>query len=233
MPTPTAPGLSTRRLRRRGYLADTRTDVAQAPRSPGRNVRSRCRCSVFVCPAFCTTSRSWLRSSSTHEPSDPPHRAVFVSTSLKRRSLFCFRCQAAYSVYKSSGKGAETATGRVFPLPPRQASFKPDLPAKQQQRASAPPPSRLLAGNQHPTTRTGSEDPTTRSRRCLRGRALLPRGENDPRRRPDRAVSTWPRRNPLRPARGPLAFDKPDSRREGTHSGCGPRHSRQTRQSSP
>ena len=90
MPTPTAPGLSTRRLRRRGYLADTRTDVAQAPRSPGRNVRSRCRCSVFVCPAFCTTSRSWLRSSSTHEPSDPPHRAVFVSTSLKRRSSVLF-----------------------------------------------------------------------------------------------------------------------------------------------
>ena len=36
----------------------------------GRNVRSRCRCSM--CPAIHITSRSWLRSSSTREPSDPP-----------------------------------------------------------------------------------------------------------------------------------------------------------------
>ena len=39
-----------------------------------RNVRSRCRCSM--CPAIHINSRSWLRSSSTHEPSDPPHRVV-------------------------------------------------------------------------------------------------------------------------------------------------------------
>ena len=45
--------------------------------SQSRNVRSRCRCSV--CPAIHINSRSWLRSSSTHEPSDPPHRVVFVS----------------------------------------------------------------------------------------------------------------------------------------------------------
>ena len=41
-----------------------------------RNMRSRCRCSM--CPAIHTNSRSWLRSSSTHEPSDPPLRAVFL-----------------------------------------------------------------------------------------------------------------------------------------------------------
>lgn len=40
-----------------------------------RHMRSRCRCSM--CPAIHTNSRSWLRSSSTHEPSDPPLRVVF------------------------------------------------------------------------------------------------------------------------------------------------------------
>lgn len=42
----------------------------------GRNMRSRCRCSM--CPAIHINSRSWLRSSSTHEPSDPPLRVVSV-----------------------------------------------------------------------------------------------------------------------------------------------------------
>lgn len=37
-------------------------------------MRSRCRCSM--CPAIHINSRSWLRSSSTHEPSDPPLRVV-------------------------------------------------------------------------------------------------------------------------------------------------------------
>ena len=37
-------------------------------------MRSRCRCSM--CPAIHISSRSWLRSSSTHEPSDPPLRVV-------------------------------------------------------------------------------------------------------------------------------------------------------------
>ncbi len=40
-----------------------------------RNMRSRYRCSM--CPAIHTNSRSWLRSSSTQVPSDPPFRAVF------------------------------------------------------------------------------------------------------------------------------------------------------------
>lgn len=40
----------------------------------GRNVRSKSKCSV--CPAIHTKSRSWLRSSSTREPSDPPLRVL-------------------------------------------------------------------------------------------------------------------------------------------------------------
>lgn len=43
-------------------------------------MRSRYRCSM--CPAIHITSRSWLRSSSTHEPSDPPLR-VLSRSSLK------------------------------------------------------------------------------------------------------------------------------------------------------
>ena len=37
-------------------------------------MRSKCRCSM--CPAIHISSRSWLRSSSTHEPSDPPPKVV-------------------------------------------------------------------------------------------------------------------------------------------------------------
>ena len=44
-------------------------------RGPGSE-RSRCRCSM--CPAIHINSRSWLRSSSTHESSDPPHRVVLL-----------------------------------------------------------------------------------------------------------------------------------------------------------
>ncbi|GIY54513.1 hypothetical protein CEXT_675321 [Caerostris extrusa] len=42
----------------------------------GRNVRSKNQCSM--CPAIHTKSRSWLRSSSTREPSDPLLRVVFI-----------------------------------------------------------------------------------------------------------------------------------------------------------
>lgn len=52
-------------------------------------MRSRCRCSM--CPAIHINSRSWLRSSSTHEPSDPPLRVVLfrfqpVCTSRQQRA---------------------------------------------------------------------------------------------------------------------------------------------------
>lgn len=61
---------------RERYSSDPETGVAPGV-TQGRNVRSRCRCSM--CPAIHTNSRSWLRSSSTHEPSDPPLRVVFCS----------------------------------------------------------------------------------------------------------------------------------------------------------
>ena len=67
------------RLLERCQFADPRTGVAPGV-TRSRNVRSRCRCSM--CPAIHINSRSWLRSSSTHEPSDPPLRVV------SRKSLF-------------------------------------------------------------------------------------------------------------------------------------------------
>ena len=68
-------------VRASSRVADPRTGVA-AGVTRGRNVRSRCRCSM--CPAIHINSRSWLRSSSTGEPSDPPHRVViFVFSSLR------------------------------------------------------------------------------------------------------------------------------------------------------
>lgn len=54
-------------------FTDPQTDVASGV-TRGRHVRSRCRCSM--CPAIHINSRSWLRSSSTPEPSDPPLRVV-------------------------------------------------------------------------------------------------------------------------------------------------------------
>ena len=54
-------------------IADPQTGVAKR-RPLGRNMRSKCRCSM--CPAIHINSRSWLRSSSTHEPSDPPPKVV-------------------------------------------------------------------------------------------------------------------------------------------------------------
>lgn len=55
-------------------VSDPQTDVAPG-RTRGRNVRSKNQCSM--CPAIHTKSRSWLRSSSTREPSDPLLRVVF------------------------------------------------------------------------------------------------------------------------------------------------------------
>ena len=60
--------------RDRFRLADPQTGVAPRCFTRGRYVRSRCRCSM--CSAIHTNSRSWLRSSSTCEPSDPPLKVV-------------------------------------------------------------------------------------------------------------------------------------------------------------
>ena len=73
-----SPGPATPRVTR-GDRMDVGPTLAKGhPRSldHGCNVRSTCRCSVY--PAIHTTTRSLLRSSSTHEPSDPPLRVVLL-----------------------------------------------------------------------------------------------------------------------------------------------------------
>lgn len=52
-------------------------------------MRSRCRCSKQS--AIHINSHSWLRSSSTHEPSDPPHTVVqrpLIPTEVEDRAVF-------------------------------------------------------------------------------------------------------------------------------------------------
>lgn len=67
------------------YASDPQTGGAPV-KIRGRNVRSKDQCSM--CPAIHTKSRSWLRSSSTLEPSDPPLGVVFCfSVSFRLQSL--------------------------------------------------------------------------------------------------------------------------------------------------
>ena len=70
-------------------ISDPQTDMAPG-RTRGRNVRSKNKCSM--CPAIHTKSRSWLRSSSTREPSDPLLRVV-ICFSILRRSGFLPRTE--------------------------------------------------------------------------------------------------------------------------------------------
>ncbi len=69
-------------------FADPQTGVAKG-RTLGRNMRSKCRCSM--CPAIHINSRSWLRSSSTHEPSDPPPKVVSFFFFVSKRSRVLLR----------------------------------------------------------------------------------------------------------------------------------------------
>ena len=94
-PTPTIQSAGTRRdLSSSGKRQDTH-DCFCSPtlrrawpprRGPrGRHMRSRCRCSM--CSAIHINSRSWLRSSSTHEPSDPPLKVITLILFLHSQAL--------------------------------------------------------------------------------------------------------------------------------------------------
>lgn len=77
-------------------------------------MRSRYRCSM--CPAIHINSRSWLRSSSTHEPSDPPLRVVIFPFADRTRAIDVVqsrrRVRATECGPASTGHGAaDTATG--------------------------------------------------------------------------------------------------------------------------
>lgn len=79
------PGAEGRRSRRPAAVTarpsfclctDPRTGVALGIESPGPQCAFET--SMFMCPAVHTTTRILLRPSSTHEPSDPPFRVVFL-----------------------------------------------------------------------------------------------------------------------------------------------------------
>lgn len=65
-------------------LSDPQTGEAPG-RTRGRNARSKNQCSM--CPAIHTKSRSWLRSSSTREPSDPLLRVVLLVSTARSRFI--------------------------------------------------------------------------------------------------------------------------------------------------
>ena len=78
-------------------------------------MRSRCRCSM--CSAIHISSRSWLRSSSTHEPSDPPLKVVSkVSNRCASPGASCNIGQKSAPVRKRAkliGKGKSEDDGRA------------------------------------------------------------------------------------------------------------------------
>lgn len=82
-------------------LSDPQTGGAPGE-TRGRNARSKNQCSM--CPAIHTKSRSWLRSSSTREPSDPLLRVVFF----------------VFSSFETSGPRGG-GTGGLAPPAPRAA----------------------------------------------------------------------------------------------------------------
>ncbi len=81
-------------------------------------MRSRCRCSM--CPAIHINSRSWLRSSSTHVPSDPPLRVIFFLSPLRPQRLRGHRKVRS----RASGQHVGRATRRLVRRPGGKAHFR-------------------------------------------------------------------------------------------------------------
>ena len=145
-----------------------------------RNVRSRCRCSM--CPAIHISSRSWLRSSSTHEPSDPPLRVVIVVRPKRRgngpangrqpRSRGARRQTSTYTVrtQRCEGSLAGAAARRTWP---RRASYLSRRPAGRPQSGPAPPPPTRALGPRLSPVRHPKLEPRVQRCRSLREHAHL------------------------------------------------------------
>jgi hypothetical protein len=111
-------------------VADPQTDVAPGW-TRGRHVRSRYRCSM--CSAIHINSRSWLRSSSTHEPSDPPPKVVFGFFFRPRRSCptAVRKSEKMHNAFKMKKCNVRTRGGRrerVGLFEPRGLLWKLELP---------------------------------------------------------------------------------------------------------
>ena len=81
------------------------------PLGRGCNVRSTRQCSVY--PAIHTTTRILLRSSSTHEPSDPPSRVVLLVVRLHEGDAI-----NRFETENPERKPANSRGGRRHPVSP-------------------------------------------------------------------------------------------------------------------
>jgi len=140
------------------YLADPETGVVPGV-TRDRHMRSRCRCSM--CPAIHTNSRSWLRSSSTHEPSDPPLRVVSVTTFGHARPGNTGRDQGGEESHRADSHhprfgivngimekrhvGADVRDGRAVSADGRPAGRSVVLPRRQGKAAALGPPLRNVS----------------------------------------------------------------------------------------
>lgn len=150
-------------------------------------MRSRCRCSRWS--AIHTSSRNWLRSSSTHEPSDPPHRVVFLLSSSssaarkrrpRRRVGLVFDkhmlsqidshsiCIATYIYIYCTGESAYNAAYSPHRLAPKRCLGRLGLPGPVRARVSGSAPrGRYPFGSANGVPARGS--PTHASRFCRLG----------------------------------------------------------------
>ena len=126
-----------------------------------------------MCPAIHISSRSWLRSSSTHEPSDPPLRIVLFilySVKKKKRSVnppFSFQPSP---LFKRKNKKQEAAgSGRtLLPSKPRDHRGPPARP-----KFPADANGLLPSDTQHRQS-TQAEKPASRAEPTGPDRSALP-----------------------------------------------------------
>lgn len=134
-----------------------------------------------MCPAIHITSRSWLRSSSTHEPSDPPLRVVqrfFVLCAI----VYTDRSRTEGTNEKNPTRGAEARWRQAaLSLRPRPRGSGGEFSIARPQLAAKPPLSSLVcgcpprcreaqssAGAGTPSRRTGGQGDLPPSQSCGR-----------------------------------------------------------------
>ena len=117
-------------------------------------MRSRYRCSM--CPAIHINSRSWLRSSSTHEPSDPPLRVVCVNSAY---STFTDLATVRVRVLKKKLRMRRGDRRQRFVRPSPTSGRSPKPAHRTQERPTC---------DRYPEASTGIQSRTTKRRRAAR-----------------------------------------------------------------
>ena len=102
-----------------------------------------------MCPAIHITSRSWLRSSSTHEPSDPPLRVVSCLQTCYGPPFSVYRSPTVRCKDENWHEGATTGGRSLFE------------PSRAGGHVTRPPPAALSVRNRQ---RNGPGTPTRRNR---------------------------------------------------------------------